>query len=148
QCSGILVAAHAAADLHGHVHRTEDGGDECAVVAAAECRVQVDDVQHRKAVGDPAARDADGVGKGYALGFGPAADELHDAPAAQVECGHGDHVRASARKLARRRRPGAPLFSGWNWTPSVRPARTAAGKRSAPYCDQATTLCRAAGSVT
>ena len=57
---------------------------------------------------------------------------MHDPDALavlQVDGGIEDHGRHS-RKRARRSRPAAWLFSGWNWTPAILPRAMAAGNRS------------------
>jgi SAM-dependent methyltransferase len=79
------------------------------------------------------------LGERDALVFGASAHEL-DAPSAlQVDRGGGDHATslASATQFAMMRRPGAELFSGWNWSPQVFALRTAAAKRRPSYSDQA-----------
>ena len=45
------------------------------------------------------------------------ADSFHDPPVGDVET--GDQTRE--RHRSRKRRPAAPLFSGWNWTPTKLP---------------------------
>ena len=69
--------------------------------------------------------------QGAVKGVSP--DELHARARAQVDGRNGDHAVASSRKARRKATPAADDFSGWNWTPTDRPTRTAAGKRS-PSC--------------
>src|SRR5690606_2292300 len=100
------------------------------VAAVAERCIEVDDVEHGKAVLDPPGRDTRGVRQGDPLGIRLAADELDHASGAQVDGRYRDHCRAPARKFAISCRPPSALFSGWNCTPTALPALTAAGNRS------------------
>ena len=77
-------------------------------------------------------------------------DEVHearaldDAAVGDVQAGDdppAQHQAAftSSTKFARSRRPSAPLRSGWNWTPSVRP-RAMADTNASPWVVSATTI--------
>ena len=54
------------------------------------------------------------------------ADALHDAAVGDVEA----RDQAGERHRSSQRAPAAPLFSGWNWTPTKRPLRASATQPS------------------
>src|SRR5439155_22773926 len=96
----------------------------------------------------PAPHRRERVGEPHALARVRAAHQLDTGALAHVHRRDRDHPpsparaaiarplaappghAASATSTARNRTPSRELFSGWNWTPTVRPARTTAGKRS------------------
>src|SRR6185437_9049007 len=92
--------------------------------------VEVDHVHAAKSGVDPSAHDRARIGKAHALVVERAAHQLHARAIADIDGRDGDHADNPARKARTNWTPASELFSGWNCTPTVRPARTTAGNRS------------------
>src|SRR6185369_9338214 len=93
--------------------------------------VEVDEVQPMEAVVLPAPHHVQRIREPDALLRIRPAHQLHARAVAQIDGWDGDHrdlplVRASSRNACSQRTPAVELFSGWNWTPTAVPARTAA----------------------
>ena len=134
----VIAVAHAAADLHVGIGRAEDVAHDFDVGPVAGGGVEVDRMQRMKPGVPPAARHRHGIVEPHRLAVISAADELHAGAIAQVHRRKDDHA-SPPTKACTNRTPGAELFSGWNWTPTVRRHRTTAGNRSPPASVHAVT---------
>ena len=121
--------ADPAAELHGQANRGQDRVDRRRVHRRpGESAIQIDDMEMAEAL----AFERRGLGGGIVVedgGLRHVAELEADAlPGLQVDCGIEDHGR-HRRKLARRARPRAWLFSGWNCVPTIvsRPITAAIG---------------------
>ena len=95
-----LERAQPAAHLHGDRDGVADIGDDLAVVALVERRVQVHHVQAARALGLEPRGDGDGILRVRGLGLGVAAQQANRPAAAQVD--RGDHDHAAATSFANR----------------------------------------------
>src|SRR5215204_2242988 len=128
--SSDVCSSDLAADLELGRRIAQQLAHELAVGPSPGRRIENDHMQPTKAVPHPVARDGHGIGEPHALLRVLAADQLHACPFAEIDCWNGYHWRTRSRKARTNRKPGSELFSGWNCTPTVLPARTTAGNRS------------------
>jgi len=136
--------AHSAAEFAGDFHGGANFFDDGEVAGfAGEGGVEIDEVEPVRAGILPFFGEGDGVGGIDGFFGGEAAAEADDFAAHEVD--GGQEVHSVARKLRRRARPAAWLFSGWNWTAWSAPRETLAAKRS-PYSHEAETSAGSAGT--
>src|ERR671916_3005250 len=117
---GILDRAYAAAD--GERDREPpcdalDEGDEVGAVLERRLHVEVDQLVGAR-VGVSGA-ELDRVAD---VAQSLETDAFDDAASRDIQAGD----QARERHLLRKRAPAAPLFSGWNWTPTKEPALASA----------------------
>ena len=127
-----VTAVHPATHLDRDGNFGEDLAHDGGVVTARSGGIEIDDVHALKSGACPTARDLERVVETHCLVRVGATHELHTRALAEIHSGDGDHCAASRRNARTRSTPAAELFSGWNCTPTVRSARTSAGKRVSP----------------
>ena len=128
QCLGSGIVTHASPGLHGHVDRRRDRTDHRTVHRLTGARrVEVDDVDPRRAGCGEGTRLRDGIVAVHRLAVVVTLVEPHTAATEQVDGGIQVHLVRSAAsgpapghaatertKLSRICKPVAPDFSGWN----------------------------------
>src|SRR5207249_1134968 len=134
----VLEHAQAAPHLHGHLDRGDDLLHRVELRPVRDGGVEVHQVQPRRALRLPPARDLGRVRAVDLLLLELALLEADHLASAHVDGGHHDHAEASVRprprpaqnrtKFSTRRSPTSWLFSGWNCIPSTAPRPTTAGK--------------------
>src|SRR6202048_4476692 len=122
-----VVVADTAGQFDLHVKLAHDLGQQLTIGAAAERRVQVDQVNPFGTVALPTQR---GVQRCAVLGFatGPALHQAHRPALDHVDGGQQNqpHVYNPSTQLLNTAAPASPLFSGWNWVAASGPSSTAA----------------------
>jgi len=107
-----IAASNSAANLHRRGHFGEDVSYDRGVVAAARCRIEIDDVQAIEPRPCPPTGDLDRIVEPHRFVCIRAADELHARTLAKIERGYRDHCAASRRNARTSSTQGIELFSG------------------------------------